>query len=495
MSAPKELWPSRMNPTDALFWYMDKIPDLRSTIGSLIILERAPTRAAMHAEIDRIGHLLPRMRQRVVEVPFGLAPPEWADDPLFDLDYHLRFVAVPEPAGLEEVLDLMGPLYASPFDYERPLWETYVIEGLRDGRGAVFMKMHHCSTDGVGSARLSEKLMRETPAATPVEEHVARPARSTAPAALLWRALGYNLEEAVSTGVGLLSAVGGMLLSPGETVETVRRTLWALTGLGQQMTAPAARSAARAPRSLSRRLSIFEMSLLEIDAVREQWAATNNDVVLTIVAGAMHRWHTACGDDTRELRVLVPVNLRGGDDVQAGNRIAMVSITLPIGEPNPVRRLRLIQERTGRVKTDRRASLYPLLARVMLAVPRVVTERLSRQQTTMANFVCTNVPGSQRTAYMAGIPVEAIYPWGPLVGDHPLAIALYSYRDTMYVGLDVDPMSMHDLPAFRDALREAYEEVLNVGRRAERQVQPRARRAQRARRAPRTRRAPARSSA
>ena len=294
MSAPKELWPSRMNPTDALFWYMDKIPDLRSTIGSLIILERAPTHAAIRAEIDRIGRLLPRMRQRVVEVPFGLAPPEWVEDPLFDLDYHLRFVAVPEPAGLEEALDVMGPLYASPFDYERPLWETYVIEGMRDGRGAVFMKMHHCSTDGVGGARLSEQLMREMPAAVRPEEHLAGPERSTTPAAMLWRALGYNLEEAISTGLGLLGAVGDMLLSPGETVDTIRRSVRALAGLGQQMSAPAVRSAPNAPRSLSRRLSTFEMSLREIDAVREQWGATNNDVVLTIVAGAMPAMYAVC---------------------------------------------------------------------------------------------------------------------------------------------------------------------------------------------------------
>jgi diacylglycerol O-acyltransferase len=483
MSTANNLWPRRMNHTDALFWYMDKIPDLRSTIGSLLILQRAPTRAAMHAEIDRMGHLLPRMRQRVVEVPFGLAPPEWVEDPLFDLDYHLRFVAVPEPAGLEEVLDLMGPLYASPFDYERPLWETYVIEGMRDGRGAVFMKMHHCGTDGVGGARLSEQLMREIPAVGRVAERPRGPEPSITPAALLWRALGYNVEEALSTGADLLSAVGALLLSPAEMAGMVRRNMRALTGLGQQMAAPAVRSSPSGPRSLSRRLSTFEMSLRDIDAVREQWSATNNDVVLTIVAGAMHRWHTARGDDTRELRVLVPVNLRSGNDVQAGNRIAMVSITLPIGEPNPVRRLRVIQERTGRVKTDRRASLYPLLARAMLAMPRVLTERLSRQQMTMANFVCTNVPGSRQAAYMAGIPVEAIYPWGPLVGDHPVAIALYSYGERMYVGLDIDPLAMSDLPAFRDALREAYEEVLNVGRRAERQTRPRARRKRRARRA------------
>ena len=117
----------------------------------------------------------------------------------------------------------------------------------------------------------------------------------------------------------------------------------------------------------------------------------------------------------------------------------------------------------GRVKTDRRATLYPFLARVMTALPRFLSEPIARQQTSRTNFVCTNVPGPRGVQVLAGVPVEAVYPYAPLVGDHPVAIALLSYRDKMFVGLDVDSLAMDDLPQFRDALRESYEEVVNVG--------------------------------
>jgi diacylglycerol O-acyltransferase / wax synthase len=186
--------------------------------------------------------------------------------------------------------------------------------------------------------------------------------------------------------------------------------------------------------------------------------------VLTIVSGAMHRWHTSRGDDSRELRALMPVSLRTDNDAHAGNRLALLAVSLPIGEPNPLRRLRIIQERVGRVKADRRATLYPWLARFMAAMPTVIAEQLSRQQTSRTNFVCTNVPGPRRVCSLAGARIERIYPYAPLVGDHPVAIALCSYQGRMCVGLDIDPLAMTDLPHFLDALQESYDEVLNVGR-------------------------------
>ena len=161
---------------------------------------------------------------------------------------------------------------------------------------------------------------------------------------------------------------------------------------------------------------------------------------------------------------MMPINIRSNDDMHAGNRLGLLAVALPIGEANPLRRLRLIQQRTGEVKADRRARLYPLMARVMSALPTAVAEQIGRQQTTSrTNFVCTNVPGPRRTCYFAGETIEKVYPYAPLVGDHPVAIALYSYRGMLYVGLDVDPLAMPDLPVFREALQAACEEVWQLG--------------------------------
>ncbi len=463
MTADTVQWPGRMNPTDALFWSMDRIPEMRSTIGALVILQGAPSRERVREHFERMSYELVRMRQRVVEVPFALAPPEWVEDPQFDLDYHLRTVAVPQPCDIDQLLEEISPFYSAAFDRERPLWEAYLIEGLGEGRGAVFVKMHHCLTDGVGGARLSESLLGESvegPHRATVR--VAEP-RSITPAALVWRATLDNLAEGFTTSWQLLGSVIASATAPRATWKSLRHTFKTIAGFAQELSVMRADSPLHHQRSLSRRLSTFEMALGDVDKARGQLVATNNDIVLTMVSGAMHRWHTSRGHDARELRAMVPVNLRQSGDVSAGNRLALLAVKLPIGEPNPLRRLRIIQERMGQVKADRRATLYPVLARVMTAMPLAVAERISRQQTRRTNFVCTNVPGPRRTCYLGGVAIEKIYPYAPLVGDHPVAIALYSYRDTVCVGLDVDPLAMDDLPHFRDALRESYAEVLNVG--------------------------------
>jgi len=461
-------FPNRMNPTDALLWLLDKVPDLRSTVGALMILERAPTRQRIREEFDRLSGELVRMRQRVVEVPLGLAPPEWVEDPQFDRDYHLRYVAIPAPGGMEELLEEISPLFATAFDPERPLWEAYVAEGLAGGRGALFLKMHHCLTDGVGGARLSEMLLgRKAHATTPARRRrvAGRPAT---PVAMLWRAAWDNLGDAVGASGAALRSLTAAALKPGATLRSIPDYAQTLTGFGRELVARRAESPLHHQRSLSRRLSTFDMSLREVNAARERFDATNNDIVLTVVSGAMRRWHSAHGAVPDELRVLVPVNLRRQGDATAGNRLALLAVRLPVKEPDPVRRLRLIQEHMGQIKADRRATLYPLLARVMTAMPLFIAKQIGRQQTTRTNFICTNVPGPRTTCYLAGEAIEKIYPYVPLVGDHPVGIALYSYRDTMSVGLDIDPLAMHDLPYFRQALQEAYDETLNAGRHTQR---------------------------
>jgi diacylglycerol O-acyltransferase len=460
-------WPERMNPSDALFWLLDTVPELRSTIGMVMILAKAPEPQRLRADFVRLISSMPRMRQRVVEVPLNLAAPEWIDDRQFDLDYHLRSIAVPAPGGMAELLAELGPFYASPLDRKRPLWEAYVAEGLLGGRAAVFLKTHHCMVDGVGGSQLLASLFDERDGVRSAPPVASTPRRSTAPSARVWRAVRDTVGEALAAEAAGVCALATAAVHPVDTIHALAAGLQSALGFGHELAVPRAESPLHHQRSLSRRLSTFDMALAEIDAARAVLGATNNDIVLTIVSGALHRWHTSRGADVKELRALVPVSVRSADDAVAGNRIALLAMDLPIGEPNPIRRLRLIQQRMGQVKTDRRATLYPWLARALMLLPVVLAKEMGRQQTRRTNLVCTNVPGPRHICYLAGEAIEQIYAYGPLVGDHPVAIALYSYRDTMYVGLDVDPLAMDDLEHFRDALRESYAEVVNVARATE----------------------------
>jgi WS/DGAT/MGAT family acyltransferase len=456
--------PSRMSATDALFWLLDLVPELRSTIGALLILERPPPPDRLRADLLRLAAQYPRIRQRVVDAPFRLSTPEWLDDPTFDLDYHLRTLAVPPPGTRADLLEALGPLFASPLERGRPLWEAYFLEGLADGRAALFVKLHHCLMDGVAGTRLMTGLLgaRREP-----EPPVAAPGEAPLPAtvaARVRRALAHELGETASAAGVAARSLADVLLHPLDAAADVAGTVRRAVGLATDMALPRARSPLDRRRSLSRRLATFDMSLSAIDAARAELGATNNDVVLTVLSGALHRWHTSRGADVKVLRALVPVNLRGTDEEAAGNRLALLAIGLPVGEPNPLRRLRLIQQRMGRMKSDRRATLYPLVARLVLRLPLALATEVGRQQMRRTNLVCTNVPGPRRTCYLAGEAIERIYAYAPMVGDHPVSVALFSYRDTVHVGLDVDPVAMDDLPRFLDALAESYAEVLSLGR-------------------------------
>ena len=144
--------PSRMAPSDALFWYAEEaLPQFRSTIAGLYLLAGHPDPERLDASLDTAIASVPRLRQRVLEVPFGLGLPEWVDDPHFDRRYHLRHLSLAEPGDERHLLDLAATLFATPFDRERPLWEATWIDGLSGGRSAYLWTMHHSMVDGVGS--------------------------------------------------------------------------------------------------------------------------------------------------------------------------------------------------------------------------------------------------------------------------------------------------------------------------------------------------------
>src|SRR5262245_60828124 len=150
---------SRMTPSEAIMWAVEKDPALRSDFGNLTILDRAPDPERLRAKVERALAEIPRLTERVVSPPLRIAPPEWRADPTIDLDYHLRRVALPEPGSMRDLLDVAATLTSTPLDRSRPLWEFTLIEGLVDGRAALLQRVHHTVTDGVGGLKLSLSLV------------------------------------------------------------------------------------------------------------------------------------------------------------------------------------------------------------------------------------------------------------------------------------------------------------------------------------------------
>ena len=164
---------AHLRASDAFAWYMERDPALRSTVVSVMWLDRAPAWELLVDRVDRASRLAPGFRARLVVPPFRLATPRWTTDPDFDLSWHLRRVDAPAPHDRASVIELARVAAMGSFDHERPLWEFTLVEGLADGGAAFVMKIHHSLTDGVGGMQLAMLLFDLTP--TPPSREVLGP--------------------------------------------------------------------------------------------------------------------------------------------------------------------------------------------------------------------------------------------------------------------------------------------------------------------------------
>src|SRR4051794_20438536 len=179
--APRELLGGdRMSDLEALLWNVDKDRYLSWTFGSISVLESSPDLAKFRRRMLQAVDRIPRLHQRVVPALGRMAPPEWQDDPDFDIDRHVRHVALPAPGSLRQLLDLAILFVQDPLDRTRPLWEFVIVDGLTGGQAALVQKMHHTITDGEGGIRLSEQFLDVVPDPPDVADTVIT-ARETVP--------------------------------------------------------------------------------------------------------------------------------------------------------------------------------------------------------------------------------------------------------------------------------------------------------------------------
>jgi diacylglycerol O-acyltransferase len=454
--------PSRMLPTDALFWYVEEAtPELRPLVAALIMLDRRPDRARLRASVDRWIARLPRLRQRVVEAPLHLALPEWEDDPHFEIEYHAREVILPAPATRRHLLDFVGEVFATPLDRLRPLWEAYLIEGLEDDRAACFFKVHHSVMDGVGSLAAFDALTqasRTEPVTVPRHAPSLPP---SPPGVRLVRVARDGIACAASGFGALAEASARAVLGPGETVGQVVRAARGIGGMIADLTAPATPDPlARDSTGIGRRLDAMTLSLPRLSAVKNALDATLNDIVLTAVSGAVGRYHRHRRAHVDVLRCMVPMSLRQSDERHAlGNRVGAFNVALPVGEPDPLARLARIQRQTRAAKSDRRGAAYPFLMRALAFMPGFAYRLLAQTATGRINLICTNVPGPPVPRYLAGAKIEALYPFAPVVVGTPLSIALMSFGDVYGIGIDTDPAAIPDPELLSRYLEAAVAEL------------------------------------
>src|SRR3954453_23743211 len=212
----------RMSDAEALMWTIEKDPAMRSSFLQLPLLARAPDFERFRRRMERAVKVLPRLGQRVVPPPFRFAPPEWADDPSFDLDFHVRRLAVAPPGTERQLLDLAALIYEDAFDRARPLWQLTIVEGLEGGRAALLAKMHHTITDGVGGVRLSMQFLDLAPDAEEpgeVEEPEQAPERGALD--VLSDAVGHNVRRQLGVVQRSTAGAAGVAVQPQRAAKVV----------------------------------------------------------------------------------------------------------------------------------------------------------------------------------------------------------------------------------------------------------------------------------
>jgi len=406
-------------------------------------------------------HLVPRYRQRLAFVPLGQGRPVWVDDPHFNIAYHVRHTALPEPGDDGQLRRLTGRVFSQALDRAKPLWETWMVEGLAGGRFALLSKTHHALVDGISGVDIMNVLFDTSPDPMPVAppDHEWTPRPLPSGAQLLADAL---VERATVPGE-IVRGVRAVVRGPRKVVQRMADDALALGALAWSGLQPAPPSRFNAPVGPHRRFTWVHGDLGQFKSTKNALGGTVNDVVLAAVAGALGRYMRHHGDVTDDvvLKAMVPVSVRADVERGAlGNKVAAMWAPLPVGIVDPVARLRTISESMRAIKDSGQAVGAQVLTSLSGFAPTTIVSQAARLQARqrLFNLVVTNVPGPQLPLYMLGRKLEAIYPMVPLTNNTALGIAIMSYNGQLNFGLVSDYDAIRDLEVLAEELASTIAE-------------------------------------
>ncbi len=462
----------RMNPIDVSFLHIEDSDRAASLhIGSVGIFEGPPPpQDQITAMVEGRLDLVPRYRQRVVTVPFGLGRPVWVDDDAFELDYHLRRTALPAPGDEETLRRLTGRIMSQRLDRTKPLWEIWIVEGLADDRWAMVSKVHHCMVDGVSGSELLAVILDLTPdppvpeASSWVPDHP--PSSVELAADALWDLATSQYEQ--------LRALGSAMRRRRQFLDDARTLL---TGIGslREVTASTPGLTLTGPVGPHREVAWTDVPLADVKRVRASFGGTVNDVVLAAIAGGFRALLLSRGADLEEssVRSLVPVSVRAtrADGAAAGdgeldNKISGMFAVLPVSEPDPIVRLDLVRAQLADVKESHQAVAGEALTSVtgfappaLLALGTRLASRLA-SRTSNVHTVTTNVPGPQFPLYLAGRRMVAAYPYVPLGAPLRTGVAAFSYDGTITFGVTGDRDTAGDVAILAEGIAESIDSLV-----------------------------------
>ncbi len=443
-------------------------------IGGVLIFQGPPP--AFDDFLDHIRsrlHQVPRYRQKLATPPLEAGRPLWVDDPNFNIEYHVRQSALPPPGSEEQLFRLAARIASQQLDRSKPLWEMWLIEGLEPRepggveRFALISKTHHSLVDGVAGVDLATLLFdaQPEPVSSPPELDPWQPRPEPSGVELVLA----GLRGVATTTTSLVGRAVGAAMRPATSVSRARD---AVEGLGEIVWAglnPAPETPLNVEIGPHRRYAVARQELADYKYVKDVLGGTVNDVVLTVVSGALARWLRSRGVRTEgvEMRALVPVSVRAKDERGTlGNQLTVMRGPLPVYITDPVARLRFVKRAMDGLKESKQAVGAATLTAVNNLAPPTVLAQASRLNfsTRLFNLLVTNIPGPQIPLYVLGRKLEDLFPLAFLPKNHALAVAIMSYNGGIDYGLLGDYDAMPDLDVVAHGLDAALAELLAAAR-------------------------------
>ena len=479
---------NRLTTQDASFYYLEA-SSTPMHLGSLAVF-RTPRSGFSYEKllslVEQLLVLVPRYRQKVREVAFGLARPVWVDDSDFDITYHIRRSALPKPGTDEQLHDLVARLTSRPLDRSRPLWEMYLVEGLTKNRFAIFTKSHSALVDGEKALEIGQVILDASKSPVAMAEELWMPAREPKESALVLDAIteliaspNESVEVLRGAAAGLAGVAGGVLAASGKVFSLVRTAA---------QVAPS--SPLNAPISRNRRFAVAKTELSDYRRIHTRFGCSINDVVLAVVTGALRNWLLSRGEPvtaSSTVRAMVPMSVYVSDegagydqyadrlsgdhegeptDEQLRSEVSSFLVALPVGEPNAVVRLSHIAH-----ATEAHAKQSPgVTAQTLMTISGFAPASLhamgaragSRLSQRLFNLIITNAPGPQFPLYVGGARMLEMFPVSPLFENQALSIGLTSYDGFVCFGLNADRGAMPDVDVITALLFEALEELIDA---------------------------------
>lgn len=455
----------RLTGLDATFLYVET-PEAHMHVAmtgiyDVTTMEGGYSFDAIKEHIRSRLHVVAPFRRRLVQVPFQFHHPVWIEDPNFNLDYHVRRIGCPAPGGRRELAEVAAQIASIPLDRTRPLWEAWVIEGLKQDRIGFVVKVHHSAIDGASGAEIMTEMYDLTPEGRDLQPQPVEPERIPTDQELITYAALSKMRLARDS-FGLVK----------RTVENISHLVRAardpdIIHGAVPLTAP------RTPWNKSigphRAVSFARLPLDEAKAIKNTLGVTLNDVILAMCSGTLRRYLSDHGGVPDEpLIATCPVSVRVDDDKGTlGNKVSAMFSSLATNVDDPEERLRVIAASTGGAKADHELiGARTLTDWAEWAAPRTfgLASRLygsmNESLRPVHNLVISNVPGPPFPLYLGGAELVAAYPMGPVMDGAGLNITVLSYRNHIDIGFMADRDLVPDVWNLADAVQPAFDELV-----------------------------------